>query len=133
MQKFEMMKNWRFLDILQIQQVAFFRHIKNHAKGDKRSKLTPLSASSICMRGAKAMRFHIYRFLAKILFSVASCLASSGISAATCDMLMMNVDDAVQSSDGQQMKPTHLCECGADRRFSESIHGKLSASWDTAE
>jgi hypothetical protein len=38
--------------------------------------------------------------------------------------------EPVQSSDGLQMKPTNLRECGADRRFSESLHGKFSASWD---
>lgn len=40
------------------------------------------------------MRFYIHVFLATILFSVALCMASSDVSAVTCDMLAMNVDDA---------------------------------------
>ncbi len=46
------------------------------------------------MGGAKAMRFYIHPFLATVLFSVALCLASSDVWAVTCDMLVMNVDDA---------------------------------------
>jgi hypothetical protein len=40
------------------------------------------------------MRFHIHPLLVTVLFSVALCLVSSDVCAVTCDMLVMNVDDA---------------------------------------
>ena len=40
------------------------------------------------------MRFHIHPFLTTVLILVMLCLATSNVYAVTCDMLVMNVDDA---------------------------------------
>lgn len=40
------------------------------------------------------MRFHIHPFLTTVLILVTLCLATSNVYAVTCDMLVMNVDDA---------------------------------------